>query len=140
MKLINLLENKNKCLRQFLTISEKFLTSSPEELLDVTSFYSERDAILKMIAHLDEQISVEANRASNSVSEELKNKIRNFIDERVRIVKSILIVDQKIIKFIELEKDRVFTEINETKITKGKMSKFKSKWITPSGEKVDRKL
>jgi hypothetical protein len=142
MKVLKLLESKNRCLNRFLRISEKFLSEARAgDLSHLNDFETKRDSVLKAIALYDRKISEEVTKLSPlEKTAPFIESVKKSIQTKDSIIATIFSIDNYIINEIEREKTRLVQELSETDKNHHLVMKFKSKWISESGETLDGKL
>lgn len=142
MEVIKLLESQNRCLNQFLKASETFLLEAQSgNLAGLELFQVQRDGILKALQLYDRKITEEASQlGSHQLTSPLKTSIQQALNHKKQIVEFIFKVDQAIIEEIEKEKKQLVQELSNSDKNHQLVMKFKSKWVTESGETLDGKI
>ena len=142
MDVLKLLQSKNRCLLNFLNQSKKFLAAAETgSLSGLQDFQNYRDATLKTLDLYDRKITDSISMLS--ISEKTAPFIRSVKDTqelKEELIRSILKTDQEIIEKIKEEKSRLLMELSASNKNNQMVKKFKSTWISESGEKLDGKL
>jgi hypothetical protein len=69
----------------------------------------------------------------------LKTQVQRELEVKTGLIQNILKIENKIVASIENEKMRIQKELAVTEKNKSMVKKFKSGWVTESGEGVDTK-
>ena len=140
--LIVTLEKRNKCLDLFLEESENFLESTKMgDFSNINQFQEKRESALKGYHLADNALSQAISSLSQSEkTPELINSVKKFQDIKNSMIYAIFLIDKEIIENIEKEKTKLLQEINFSEKNKKIFGKFKSKWVSESGEKLDGKI
>jgi len=141
MDVNGLLQNKKRCLRRFLEVSERFLAEAEQgSLSGLGQFDRERESVLKTLALIDRQMT-EAVRALPLASRTpaLSKTVQSSLDEEAFLVESISKVDNRIVGCIESEKQRLLRELATSRKSQEIAGRFKSTWIAEAGEGLDQK-
>jgi hypothetical protein len=140
MDVISLLQNKRRCLRRFLEVSEQFLRDATQgDLSGLDNFESRREAAIKTLGMIDTRITelvraIPLDRRTATLSQ----AVQGNLDEEAALVQSILTTDNRIMACIEREKERITKELNATRKQHEIAGKFKSFWMPEAGEGLDR--
>ncbi len=142
MDVLKLLQSKNRCLQKFLKCSEDFLAFSESgDLTYIHKFQKQRNSIVKALLLYDIKISeIVKTLSENQKTTSLIDSIKKILIDKEDLVQTILITDQRIIVQIEKEKSRLLKELSTSDKSSQQVKKFRSKWISESGEKLDGKL
>ena len=142
MVVLKLLQSQNRCLERLLECTESFLEHSfklnSRDFSGLTSFQDQREVFLKAIHLYDRKISEVVSLLSESDKSDINiEKIRELIEVKEVLTKKLFDIDQKIITEIENEKCRLAQELSESDKNSQLVKKFKSKWVSESGETLD---
>lgn len=142
MDVVSLLESKNRCLSRFLQISEEFLLAADQgDFSSLELFHQRRDQALKTIELYDRKIALVTERVPTPKERAAAaEQIRKILEIRDDIVREILNTDERISARIEQEKTRITQELASSRQNQSKIGKFRSQWISESGEELDKKL
>ena len=143
MDVLALLRSKNRCLEKFRDLSRDFLVdcARKEDFTLIQQFQNRRDSTLKAMELYDRKIT-EAVKfiLDHERTPELVEAVKSALARKDHFVQEILGLDLEIISRIEEAKNGLLREFASSRKSKESLSKFKSKWMTPSGEEIDRKL
>ncbi|MGK5084501.1 hypothetical protein WDW37_14495 [Bdellovibrionota bacterium FG-1] len=139
---IKLLASKNRYLRRYLSISQDFLanalTGNLSQLFEVEQ---KREKLIQAIGVHNRKISDLIRDLSPEFrTPDLVACAQAQMTEEAEVVQSILKVDDQIIECIELEKLRLKKELLQAQKRKYLAGRFKSGWISESGEGLDKKV
>lgn len=140
MEVISLLQNKLRCLRRFLEVSEQFLTEAKKgNFTGLDNFESRREAAIKTLGLIDKRIT-EVVRAIplESRTAKLSQAVQGNLEGESALVQAILTTDNRIMACMELEKSRVTKELGNNRKQHEIAGKFKSFWMPEAGEGLDR--
>jgi len=139
---IKLIESQNRCLKRFVTDSQQFIASANRgDLSELYQLQEKRDSIIKALQLYDRKISREVlNLNSKAKTPEFIQTVKELCQQKENLIQSILALDSKIISLIEEEKLRLMKEVSEFEKRTNLTKKFKSTWVSESGEKLDGKL
>lgn len=142
MDVNGLLRSKNRCLKRYLELTLSFANSCEQsELAGLPEFESRRDATLKALNLYDRKISETISLLPTIARDTgFQNKIKEALNETESLINLILSADERILAKINSEKDRLAIELNSAQKSKISLSRFKSAWITESGEGLDTKI
>ena len=142
MSLIGLLRSKNRYLEKFREISREFEQQADAgDFGGLERFQETRDKYLNAIARFDKQIETTVSAMPESErTDDLKKKVSILMLDRENLVHEILAIDLRLMGRIETEKSRILRELTGTRKSKETLGKFKSSWMTSSGEELDTKL
>ena len=142
MEILKLLESKNRCLEKFLNDSENFLASTEKGDVSVLQeLHNRRETIIKAIQLYDRKITeLIQEMPPGEKTTLLIDSVRKVSLAHDHIIQAIIVADQKIALKIEEEKKRLLEELSASDRKKQLTSKFKSKWITESGDQLDGTL
>jgi hypothetical protein len=143
MDVLSLLRSKNRCLEKFLEASTDFLAEAlrSEQLPDLPKFESHRDAILKAVALYDRKINeAVSDLKPGGFPRILVQAVEASLKERETLVHRILLIDDQILERVESEKTKILKEIAANQRQAQAAQKFKSAWISESGEEIDERL
>jgi hypothetical protein len=130
----------------FLQASTEFLAQAKrtDELPDLPAFEARRDAILKAIELYDRKVSEAVALLAPSPSEAkpaaLIQAVEAALKEKDILVHRILVIDDQILDRVEAEKTKVLKNLVQTQKSAQIAQKFKSTWVSESGEEIDEKL
>ncbi len=140
MDVLSLLRSKNRCLEKFLAISREYLDAGAAfENLGI--FETRRDATLKAIELYDRKLaeSISLIAAADRTPEMIEG-VKRELDRKEQLVHEILDLDLRIIGKIEEEKNRLLQQVANARKGKEVLSRFKSTWVSESGEELDETL
>jgi len=143
MDVLSLLRSKNRCLERFLQVSTEYLTEAArsEQLPDLTIFEAKREAILKAIALYDRKLSeAVTSLPPGPRPRSLVQAVEDSLKEKDLIVHRILLIDDQILARVDAEKTKLLKEMTSNQKKTQAVQKFKSSWISESGEEIDEKL
>ncbi len=142
MEVISLLQSKNRCLKKFLSLSVLFLKSAENHnFSELESFEKKRESYIKAISLCDRRILDLANKIPKvKRSTEFVQKIQSINKEKEQLTHKIIETDDKILFYIENEKQNLIQNLNLSENSKNRLNKFKSSWVNESGEGIDQKL
>lgn len=145
MDVLSLLQSKNRCLQRFLALSLEFWehweVAEGAEIPDLSSFQRQRDAVIRALELYDRKISeVIGEMPAARRTPALIESVSQALDQKETIIRKILDVDLKIIGKIEESKNQLLKEMASSSKSMDTLRKFKSSWIAPSGEGLDKKL
>jgi hypothetical protein len=139
--LLDLLESKVKCLNYFVQVSRDFLQRCEEGKVEgIDEFHSARESALKLLVYLDERVDASVPRWKPASRETAVQRVRALEAERKRLVGEIIRIDEKIMKHLQQERDRVQTEIYRSQRSLDTIGKFKSGWVQESGVELDKEI
>lgn len=142
MDVLRLIGSKNRCLAQFEALSQNYVVLfEAGDFSGLAAFESGRASILKAIDLFDRKISEFLNRMPTAHrTPELIRATRELVDEQDRLLASILKLDERIMSRLERARDATLQELNSSHKSRELMQKFKSSWVSESGEEIDRQL
>ncbi len=142
MEILSLLRSKNRCLQRLLHLSEQFASELEKKGLEsLEQFQAKREAIMKALELYDRKVAeVATTIPSEKRTPSLIQDVRKILAQKEELVSRIMKSDQKIISRIEQEEEEILKEMTLTKKAGGIVKKFKSNWVSSSGEEIDRKL
>ena len=127
-EVLNLLEEKNICLKRFIDINSKQLTFIEKgNFDDLDNFYAARENILDIIQRVDEMIEIASlNFIEEENTEDIKNSIRKSINEKGDLVNRILAQDLEILSKIDTAKSEIIKELAGVKASRKAIGAYKS--------------
>jgi len=139
---VGLIKSKNKCLRRFLEISLAFQESAQKaDFSGLDSFQVGRESCLKTIDLYDRKITQTVATLSDlDRTTDLSIQVELYLREKNELVALILDTDEVLMELIEGEKNRIQREVLQNQKSKEAIGKFKSTWVTPSGDGLDENL
>ncbi len=142
MALLKILKSKNRLLRKLYELSEKNLQYSDEEFLEnLSGFENGREKILKTLALYDKKVNeIIAKLEPEHRTRVLIDNVRASIQAKDKLLENIIQKDDLIMKKIENLREKIIQEASQERKNKSTMSKFKSKWVSETGEGVDKRL
>ena len=142
MDVLSLLQNKKRCLRHLLALSEGFAELAEQgNLSSLNLFETQREGVFKALAMFDRKLTAAVQALSaEERTPDLSLGARRSLEDEAFLVQSILNADNRILKAIEGEKARLTREMNSAQKSKELAGRFKSSWIAESGEELDRKV
>lgn len=144
MDILGLLRSKNRCLSRFLEASFDFIKEAEKgDFSPLDRFQEARASALKALELYDRKLNEVASTPPSSSASghvDLTGAIEPLLAEKDRLLQQILAADEKVIALIEREKERVKGQIASSRKSQEMMKKFKSTWVSGSGEEIDEKL
>ncbi|OFZ71986.1 MAG: hypothetical protein A3K03_12000 [Bdellovibrionales bacterium RIFOXYD1_FULL_44_7] len=142
MRIIALVRSKNKFLERFLKVSEEFLRPAAlGDLSGVEAFSLSRDKMIKVMDMYDRRIEKECSELSvEQKNQELIVSLGVELDRKDNLIQKIAKVDAEIMQIIEQTKTDLTKELTQLQKSKETIGKFKSTWVSHSGEEIDQKL
>ena len=127
-EVLNLLEEKNSCLKRFIDINEKQMTFiNAGDFDDLNNFYAARENILDIIQRVDEMIGAASlNFQEKEDSEEVKISIQKNISDKADLVNRILTQDLEILSKIDRAKSEIIKELSGVKSGRKAIGAYKS--------------
>jgi hypothetical protein len=125
--ILQLLNEKNICLRRFVDLNEKemdFITSGNFENLD--RFYSAREGILEIIQKVDQMIELATLSFEGDFDTSVTDHVKKCMDQKDFLVKRILAQDLEILSKIEDAKTEIIKELADTKAIRKAVGSYKS--------------
>lgn len=118
--LLGLLEDKNSYLTCFIELNDEELHRFSDGRFEhVEVFYQNRERVLDIIKCLDVMIAEKVEQLSGqSLATELCESVQKLMGEKDRLAKQIMIQDEAVLNAIEVERNRVLAEYNETQFSK----------------------
>jgi hypothetical protein len=148
MKLLQVLENRNRCLKKISEVSENFLfrlisngTDESGELSGLNSFEIWRTSAFKTLALYDKYINSLAIKITPEEKNEVfKVRLRNILEISKNIIYYIKDIDMKITNRISEEKSRLSKTLAAAEQSKKTFTKFRSEVPSKSGGQLDGKI
>jgi len=135
-EVVQLLTEKNICLKRFFEINEQeldFINAGNFDNLD--RFYSAREGILEIIQRVDAMIEVAFLGFEGEPTDDVtQHSIRRCMEQKDNLVKRILAQDLLILERIESAKSEIIKDLSETKTVRKAISSYKS---GPDRRKLD---
>lgn len=126
-RIIELMTERNHYLVRYYNLNEREMYHYREGNFDsLDAFYETREAILDIVAVLDEKIDEELMALEVEVVEAQQDKIADLLSEKDSIVEKVLDQDLQLISLIETEKGKILKEFLETKNNKKAVGAYKS--------------
>lgn len=161
-EVLALLRSQNKCLERFAAVTHSFLRArelggahlSKLELqrdrhLKAYQLFDERIADLAGSALMDSGLTTDAkdltllSSATQSLREALqqvRGELEYELDRKQSLLEQVLSLDRHLVGWIEVEKEKLRSELHATRQGAEHVGKFKSEWIAASGQKIDEKV
>ncbi|MEO7161652.1 MAG: hypothetical protein ABI041_01915 [Bdellovibrionia bacterium] len=145
MKLLKILENRNRCLKKISEFSEAFLSrmgsDATPDLAELESFEIWRNNAIKTLLLYDNHIKVLAKTLSTEdKNEKFKVTVRNILEIGENFIYYIKTIDMKIIERIETEKANLLKTLVAAEQSKKVVNKFRSEIVSKSGGQLDGKI
>ena len=142
MELLKLLKAKNAYLKKFLICTEDLVPLVESgDFSTLTAFQKRRDSILKGIQFFDQKISnALLNISETKTTPSLINAVVELVETKTHLIQTIILADQRIMAAIEAEKNRLQKEAIASDRSQQLVKKFRSSWISESGEQLDGKV
>ena len=142
MEVISLLRSRNRCLVKFRDLSAEFLEGTRAgdfSLLEL--FEVRREATLKALTLYEGKLGEAAGLLKPAQkTKQLILDIESLLMERETLVHEIARIDQNILASMASERTRLLRDLTQQKKSHDVLQKFKSAWIPPAGEELDKKL
>jgi hypothetical protein len=148
MDVLKLLAGKNRYLLRFEQTSLAFLSATEAPALPLgdfegalSSLEKTRARILKAIELFDRKLT----EVAESLPDEARSRanldgLKGLARDTDEILARLLKIDEKILQRIQQAKDRVSQEISAADRSRQTMNKFRSCWVSTSGEGLDQTL
>ena len=142
MDLLKLLQGKNSYLKKFLNCTEEFLPHAESgDFSTLNLFQKRRESALKALQFFDQKISIVLSAIPKSEkTPSLVSAVEKLLETKTQLIHAILSADQKVMATIENEKNRLLKEVTASDKNQQLVKKFKSSWVSESGEQLDGKL
>lgn len=144
---VSFARSRNRCLERFLSLSIEFLRfmeSDTTTALDakLRLFERDRDSALRALDLFERKLRDEGNalHASGRPSPELAQELKLQLQRRDEIVHRILDIDLQIMSRIETLKNGLLKDLNQNRVNKERLGKFKSGAGAAPGAGVDHKI
>ena len=139
---VQLFANRVRCLNGLLRVSKQFLILAEKGQFEKLDQYEKfRDSALKAIQLIESKTeSVISDMRQESVTTIVKNQLRLIQCEEKQIIRDIMELDTKLYQLIETEKERIQRAIHASERSIKITGKYKSEWVQPSGEELDRQV
>lgn len=129
-EILHLLQERNRYLIKFSVLNKSELKKFKEGVYDdLDNFYNTRENILGMINKIEILVARKMEELEDErplVSIEVRNTISETLKMKDKIVKEILELDLEILSTIDLEKSKIFTEMQSIRKGKKVISNYKS--------------
>ncbi len=141
-EVLRLSESRIKCLRRLSEFSERFLVFARSGSLSEASKYSNfREVSLRALEHYNQKIQERINQNRHEFATgAIKNILIAQINEEKKLIQDIIKMDEELFGLIETEKDRLKKSLAGSQKSITITSKFKSIWVTSSGEELDQQI
>ncbi len=138
MEILNLLKTKNRCFQKLLDLSEEFLAKLNSGDLAILGIYEE-DWVrtFKILGFCDKQLEKYIKTYPKIDNSNLIDELTSVEALNQAAVPLIIRNNQKIISRIEMELDTIKKDLLASDKNQQLFRKFKSSWISESGEKLD---
>ncbi len=120
-QIINLLKEKNHCLKKFYTLNKaELLRLSDGDFSRLDYFYQSRENILDLISHIEAKMEerLGVTEPTPGVSEQERQRVRNELSFKDDVVGQILDQDLQILSMIESAKTEIIKELQDVKRNK----------------------
>ncbi|MEW6057367.1 MAG: flagellar export chaperone FlgN [Bdellovibrionota bacterium] len=131
--IVELLERKNVCFRNFYKLCEYFLEEIAQgETKNLEDFQRRRQKLIKVIEELESKISLwiaESGADENlkeSYSDETRSKISQLLDQKDSLVHSILNIDLQILGHIDRLKSQTIQRLQEIQTGRKTINAYRS--------------
>lgn len=133
--MISLLKKKNRCLQELCASSNRFLDSLTDLKFDeeLNLFLKKREALFRLIQNFDRQLK-SAQECQGQVD---KTELTMATKESFELIRKCILADQMLFKSIENRKLDLLNELSKTDKSDQTIRKFKSRWVTDSGGRLD---
>ncbi len=142
MNVLKLLHSKNRCLEKFLGCSQEFIFLAEQgDFSHLDKFHNRREVLMKAFVLYDQKISKTIQTLLPiEKTTELIQSARQAEEIKCNLIQAISKVDQKIMLAIQKEQRRLQKELLASEKESQIVKKFKSSWVSESGETLDGKL
>ena len=144
-EVFKLLKSKSRCLKKLFDLSQGLLAEVQlGNYADLDQFHLRRNAVLKAVQLYDRKVTDSLQQIYSLGTfgkiPQFDDTFKNLVQEQENEIKRILDSDRQIILKIEAEKDQLAKELMSTEKKNHMFQRFKSKWVSESGEKLDGKI
>lgn len=143
MNVISLFRSRNECLRRFRDLSILFSQNSDTSSLveRVEELEDEREQLLRAAILFERKISDEIVRlGKESFSKESIEEMREFERGRQDLLTEIIRADKSVEDLIERFCSDMEKDLSSSRKNQESLQKFKSYWVSPTGEEIDHSL
>jgi len=142
MKILKVLESRNRCLKKIFEFSDNFLSQLNEnDLSDFQAFEIWRNSAIKTLSLYDNYINtLTETLSSEEKNEKFKSSLRNMLEISKNYIYYIQTIDEKIIEKIEKEKASLLKSLAAAEQSKKSVAKFRSEIASKSGGQLDGKI
>lgn len=132
-RIITLLNEKNHYLEKFYSLNEVELVNFAQGQFDnLQAFYQTREKILDILKYVDAQIEKahDAMEQGLSLTDDLKAQVREALSIKDEYVSRIIEQDLQVLACIEMAKNSIIRELQETRKNRKGIGSYKSKTFT----------
>lgn len=117
IKTIELLEEKNNFLEQFLGVNAEWIEKlSKADYSELELYREDRETILNIVKRIDERIEESTSHlVAEDVSEKVKEKINTLMGRKDSLVKAILAQDLEIMQIVDEAKIEIIKELGKVR-------------------------
>ncbi|MNL15139.1 hypothetical protein D3C87_1361100 [compost metagenome] len=129
-RIIALLNEKNHYLEKFYSLNEVELANFAQGQFDnIEHFYQTRERILEVLKYVDSQIDriQDQFEATKNIAETERNQVRDALKIKDEYVTRIIEQDIQVLACIEMAKNSIIKELQETRRNRKAVSGYKSK-------------
>ena len=139
MEAIRLVQFMNDCIRRLILVSEEFLKESNlKNFSRVSDFEALRAEEIKLFQDIDEEMKRLCHTMPPaSMDAHASECLKSLILENKSLLETLTLIDQKIQINLELEKASIQAELKRYEKETHQLTKFKSTWVSGSGERLD---
>lgn len=140
----SLLRARNRCLELIIEAGDEFLQAKEEneesKFSRLSLFEQKRKRHMEALARFNREMERQVQLISNRLSDQQLQIIRSLAERNDQLILDIEALDLKIRERMVHLSEEVLRTLKQNHKDKTMVSKFKSQWVTPSGEGLDTKL
>ena len=128
MKAMELLNEKNSYLEQFLGLNTEWLKRlNQNDFSNIEKYREDRESILNIVKHIDERVEEETvGMVLEDIDEKAKDTINKVLSRKDALVKAILAQDLEIMEIIEAAKGEIIKELTKVRRNRRTISSYRS--------------
>ncbi len=147
-EILSLVRSKNRCLERLMEVTQSFLQCPFEKMTEgnegcsaLDIYDRERVSVIRTLELYDRKL----NELIAILTPELKTQefitaVKIEMQKNERLLTSVFNADDIVFRRISEARERVAQQLIENRKSKDTLNKFKSTWISESGEGVDQTL
>lgn len=143
MNVLSFFRSRNECLKRFRDLSISFSQNSDTSAINdrIEELEVEREQLLKAALLFERKISDEIVRlGKDAFSQESIEEMRSFERARQDLLTEIIRADKGVEDMIERFCTDIEKDLTTSRKNQENLQKFKSYWVQPTGEEIDRSL